>query len=85
MPAREDADRWEAEYRNRLLKRATDEIRGEFSERAWKCFYLSAIEATPVDEIAARLGMTPGAVYTTKSRAIARLRERVREIEGDWQ
>jgi RNA polymerase sigma-70 factor (ECF subfamily) len=65
----EDADEMSGLYR-----RALDLIRGEFEERTWQAFWLTAIEGWDAPAAAAQLGMSPVAVRIAKSRVLARLR-----------
>src|SRR4051794_22801538 len=63
----------------RLFDQALGLIRDEFEERTWRAFWLTAVEdRTPVD-VAAELGMSPGAVRVAKSRVLRRLREELGE------
>jgi RNA polymerase sigma-70 factor (ECF subfamily) len=70
----EDADEMSGLYR-----RALDLIRGEFEERTWQAFWLTAVEGRVAPAAAAELGMSPVAVRIAKSRVLARLRA---EAEG---
>ena len=70
----EDADEMSGLYR-----RALDLIRGEFEERTWQAFWLTAVEGQEAPAAAAQLGMSPVAVRIAKSRVLARLRA---EAEG---
>ena len=57
-----------------LYRRALDVIRGEFEERTWQAFWLTAVEGREAPPAAAALGMSPVAVLIAKSRVLARLR-----------
>jgi RNA polymerase sigma-70 factor (ECF subfamily) len=69
-PGLEAADTWEEYQRGVRL------IRGEFEERTWEAFWRMTVDGRKAAEVAAELGMTPGAVYVAKSRVLRRLRER---------
>ena len=58
-----------------------DNIRGEFHERTWAVFWRTCIEGRPIAEAAAEYGTTAGNVYVARSRVMARLRQRVEELE----
>ena len=62
-----------------LLRAVVERIRGEFEGRTWQAFWLTAVEARSPGEVAAELGMSPGAVRVAKSRVLRRLRE---ELSG---
>lgn len=63
-----------------LFDRALELIRGEFEERTWQAFWLTAVEDRRTDEVATELAMTPGAVRVAKSRVLRRLREEMSEL-----
>ena len=47
------------------------------SDRTEPC----AVDGRKPQEVGAALGLSPGAVYVAKSRVLARLREKVRELD----
>jgi RNA polymerase sigma-70 factor (ECF subfamily) len=57
-----------------LLHRALSMIRGEFEPRTWEAFWRTAVDGRAAADVAAELGMTPGAVRVAKSRVLHRLR-----------
>ena len=57
-----------------LLHRALAMIRGEFEARTWSAFWQTAVDGRAAADVAAELGMTPGAVRVAKSRVLHRLR-----------
>jgi len=62
-----------------LARRALGLIRSDFSDQTWQAFWQVAVEGLAAIDVADRLGMKVGAVYTAKSRVLALLR---RELEG---
>lgn len=58
-----------------LFRRALELIRGEFREQTWRAFWSTAVEGHSAADVAADLGMTPGAVRVARSRVLRRLRE----------
>jgi DNA-directed RNA polymerase specialized sigma24 family protein len=44
---------------------------------------MTSVEQCPVEEAAESLGLTTGAVYIARARVLARLRDEVRQLEGD--
>jgi RNA polymerase sigma factor (sigma-70 family) len=73
---------FDLEYKKIVFQRAADSIRHEFSDSTWRAFWLTGIDELDVKETAQQLGISPGAVYIARSRVLARLKERVREMEG---
>ena len=84
VPARDSAQTatFDAECRRRIFRWAAEQVKGEFAPNTWRAFWQTAVEDRPVAEVAAELGLTPGAVYVARSRVIARLRRRVEQL-GD--
>ncbi|WP_083905015.1 RNA polymerase sigma factor [Rhodopirellula sp. SWK7] len=58
-----------------VIRRAAELIRGDFNEKTWQAFWMSAVEEIPASEIAERLGMTNNGVRQAKFRVVARLKE----------
>ncbi len=84
MPAAADGeDDWDREYERQRFAVAADQVRGEFTASTWKAFWGTAVDGRPAKEVGAELGLSPGAVYVAKSRVLARLREKVRELEEE--
>jgi RNA polymerase sigma-70 factor (ECF subfamily) len=84
QPTPEEEDRWETEYRRRMLTWASEQVRGEFAANTWEAFRQTAVEGKPGVEVAAALGMSVGAVYIARSRVMARLREKVASALKDF-
>ena len=72
----------ERKYREQLLLKAAEQVRGEFKETTWQAFWKTCIEGQPIAQVAAALGLSLGAVYVARSRIISRLQEKVEAIEG---
>jgi RNA polymerase sigma-70 factor, ECF subfamily len=64
----------------RLLHRALAAIAGDFEERTWQAFWRTAVEGRAPKDVAAELGMSPGAVRVAKSRVLQRLREELGDV-----
>jgi len=63
-----------------LAQRAARLIESDFRPRTWQAFWRVCIEGQDPTRVAEDLEMTPGAIYTAKSRVLAHLR---RELEGE--
>jgi len=66
-----------------LWHRALQSIRAEFEDRTWEAFWRVAIDARSPAEVAAELGMSVPGVYQAKSRVLRRVRQELRDLEGD--
>ncbi|HVX12318.1 MAG TPA: sigma-70 family RNA polymerase sigma factor [Pirellulales bacterium] len=76
-----DSDQWELEYQRRVAALAMERIKGDFQEKTWQAFWLTAVEGVAAPEVAKQLGLSAGAVYVAKSRVLARLKDEVESIE----
>jgi RNA polymerase sigma-70 factor (ECF subfamily) len=65
---------WDAEYRQQLVRRALEVMQGEFQPATWKACWSVVVEGRPVADVAAELGLSPGAVRSAKFRVLTRLR-----------
>ena len=57
-----------------------DRIRHEFQSNTWKAFWGTAVEGQSATDVGKALKMTAGAVYVSKSRVLARLRDEVQSL-----
>jgi RNA polymerase sigma-70 factor (ECF subfamily) len=79
--ANADEAAWLLAYRQRQFEWAVERVRDEFQESTWQAFWRTAVGGSSPRAVAQDLGISPGAVYTAKSRVLTRLRE---EIEHAW-
>lgn len=63
-----------------LLHRALELLRSEFEPKTWQAFWQTAVDGRSATDVAADLGMSPGAVRVAKSRVLHRLREDLGEL-----
>jgi RNA polymerase sigma-70 factor (ECF subfamily) len=63
-----------------LYRRAVEQVRGEFQERTWQAFWLTAIEGRSPAALAADLGVTPATIRQAKSRVLRRLKQEMGEL-----
>ena len=78
-PPEPEAD-WERDYERRVFAWAAERVRVDFRPNTWEAFWLTAVEGLTSEEVAARLGMSLGAVGVARSRVLARLKETVRPL-----
>ena len=72
---------WETEYQRELLAWAAERVRNQVSPRTWAAFWRTAAEGEKPQQVAAELGLSPGAVYVAKNRVTKRLAEKIREVD----
>lgn len=82
-PENEDSVLFDIEYKRELFGWACREIQQEFSETTWQAFWQTAVEGQSAADVAAKLNKNVGAVYIAKSRVLARLREKVQQMESE--
>ena len=71
---------FEREYRQQLLRWSAEQIRAEFRESTWQAFWRSYVDGQAIADVAKDLGMSVGNVYVSRSRIVARLKNKVNEI-----
>jgi RNA polymerase sigma-70 factor (ECF subfamily) len=81
-PATELTSAFEREYRRELFDWASRQVRGEFHESTWQVFWRTAVEGEPIPQAAESLGLSLGAVYMARTRVMARIKARVKEVES---
>jgi RNA polymerase sigma-70 factor, ECF subfamily len=55
-------------------------VRGEFEERTWQAFWLTAIEERSPATLSTELGMSPASIRQAKSRVLRRLKAEVGDL-----
>jgi RNA polymerase sigma-70 factor, ECF subfamily len=71
------------EYRQALFRWAMEEIRLEVSATSWKAFLQTAVDGRDAATVAQDLGITVSNVYTSKCRVVAKIRDKIAELEGN--
>ncbi len=73
------------EARRGAIRAAAEMIRSEFSPQTWSLFFQTAIEGQPVEQVAAEWKCSIGAVYSGRSRVLARLRQKLNDLSDLWE
>ncbi len=71
------------QYEHELIVWAAEQIRGEFIETSWAAFWRTVIEGHSVQSVANDLGISRGSIYMSRSRIMARIRDKVDEVLTD--
>lgn len=77
-----DSDRWDLDWKRALFRTAAKAIRPEFQATTWDAFWSVTILQESPQAVAAKLHITPGAVYIAKSRVLSRLRKEIDRLES---
>ena len=83
-PSPADTALFETEYKRQLFRWAAERVSGEFRGTTWAAFWETGVEGKKAPVVAAALGISNGAVYMAKSRVVARIRQVIEQVEGDW-
>ena len=80
-PPGPESELFETEYRRQLFRWTAEQIRGEFRETTWHAFWQTCVDGSDIKAVAKRLGMSAGAVYVARSRVLARLRQKIEQMD----
>ena len=72
---------WDIEYHGRLFEWAVEKVRPTMQEATWQAFWRTTISEEDPAKVAEELKLTVGSVYVAKSRVLARLREKIQEVD----
>lgn len=67
-------------YQHELIVWAAEQVRHEFLETSWRAFWATVIEERTVDDVASELHVSPGSIYMSRSRIMARIKTKVSEV-----
>ena len=76
-------DQLEHEYRREVFAWASRVIRSEFTDDVWRSFWMTAVEGHSVSDVAEELKRSVGAVYTSRSRIMQRLKQQVGQFDAE--
>lgn len=64
-----------------IFRWAANRIRNEYTESSWLAFWRTTVQNHAVNQVAEELGRSVGAIYTSRSRIMRRLREEVKRFD----
>lgn len=84
-PDRESAESalWDQECKRQQFLWAAERVRSQVEPESWQAFWQTAVENRPAGDIARELNMRLGAVYTAKSRVLARIKQEIETMIGN--
>lgn len=69
------------QYRREIFLAAAAQIRDEFQRDTWQAFWRSVVLGEEIDHVADSLDRTRGSIYTSRSRVMKRLKDKVQELD----
>lgn len=69
-------------YEFEVILWAAEKVKNEFRETSWQAFWLTTVEQHSIEAVSQQLGVSPGSVYMSRSRVLARIREIVSRVEN---
>jgi len=82
-PAGEESVLFDIEYRRQVFRWAAQQVRREFREATWDLFWQTCVDGCEIKQTAEQFDVSVGAVYIARSRVLARLREKVEQLEKE--
>lgn len=67
------------------IRSAAAAIQPEFSTQTWDLFWQTTIEGLPIQQVANAANCSPGAVYSARSRVLARLKHKLQQLSDLWE
>jgi DNA-directed RNA polymerase specialized sigma24 family protein len=74
---------WEQEYRQQRFRWAAERVRDHVDAASWQAFWQTAVDDRSAAAVALELGMSVGAVYTAKSRVLARIKQEIQLLQDE--
>ena len=69
-------------YEHEMIVWAAEQVRDEFITTSWAAFVATVVDGRPVADVAAELSITPGSIYMSRSRIVARIKQVVDGVLG---
>jgi RNA polymerase sigma-70 factor (ECF subfamily) len=76
-----EASEWETQWQDQLFSWACTQVRRDVSTVTWQAFWRTAIDGQSGSQVAADLGLSVTAVYSARSRVLARLKELIQSAQ----
>jgi RNA polymerase sigma-70 factor (ECF subfamily) len=70
-------------YEHELIVWAAEQVQDEFRPTSWRAFWATLVEGRSVADVARELKLTPGGVYMARSRIMAKIQFKIRDVLAD--
>lgn len=77
----EDEEEWNRQHQMRLFHWAAEQAKREVKSTTWEAFWQTAVQQKSPAQVALDLAISVGTVYVSKNRMIARIREKIEQVE----
>ena len=67
-------------YEHELVVWAAEQVRSEFRDTSWRAFWGTLVEGRSVAEMAQELGVSPGSIYMSRGRIMARIQGKIKDV-----
>jgi len=74
-------EEWEQHWKHEHLRYCVEQIRAHVSEEYYRAFRMLLFDNLTVVQVCERMNMNPNQVYKAKSRVLARIREKMAELD----
>ena len=82
-PSDDESALWDHECKRQRFLWAAERVRSQVEPESWLAFWQTAVENRPAADVAKELNLRVGAVYTAKSRVLARIKREIESITGE--
>ncbi|RCS46431.1 sigma-70 family RNA polymerase sigma factor [Bremerella cremea] len=72
---------FDLEYRREIFTWAAQKSREHFADDTWQAFWRTGVEGEGIEQVAADLGKSPGAVRVARCRVLAKLKEYAQHMD----
>ena len=73
-PSRDESAEFHQEFQKQVFWVVAAEVKTQVKPATWQAFWETEVERKPVEQVAKDLDMSPGAIYVSRSRVLARLK-----------
>ena len=76
-----DSELLRIEYQREVFQWAARKVRGEFTDKTWQAFWLTAVESESASDVGRLLGRNRGSIYAARCRVMKRIMQVIEEFD----